>query len=130
MINIFDIVLRLTIWFLLTNDLSRANIVIGVAIAFILPSSSKVALKLKDWFKLLGQLLLTIPQAYKEALELILSRRPLEESIEAQAVSPLRASGLVFLDIFRITLTPKTIVLRRDPVKGYIIHRLERRSRQ
>ena len=37
MIGYLDLILRLTIWFLLTADLSPANIAIGVAVALLLP---------------------------------------------------------------------------------------------
>ena len=36
----FNIILRLGFWFLLTNDFSVANIVIGVIIALLLPQKS------------------------------------------------------------------------------------------
>ena len=37
MIGYRDLLLRLSIWFLLTADLSLANIVIGVGVALLLP---------------------------------------------------------------------------------------------
>ncbi|MEM9538507.1 MAG: cation:proton antiporter, partial [Cyanobacteria bacterium P01_E01_bin.42] len=51
------LILRLTIWFLLTANLSWPNIVIGVAVALILPRNSANSERLKDWLSVLGKLL-------------------------------------------------------------------------
>ncbi|PSB63040.1 cation:proton antiporter, partial [filamentous cyanobacterium CCP1] len=72
MIGHLNLILRLTIWFLLTADLSPANIVIGVSVALLLPGRQKAAAALKDWLHVLGEILVPIPQAYKEAFELML----------------------------------------------------------
>jgi multicomponent Na+:H+ antiporter subunit E len=54
MIGYLDILLRLTIWFLLTADLSPANIMIGMAVALLLPRSYTSPASLKDWLRALG----------------------------------------------------------------------------
>lgn len=124
--NYLNIVLRLMIWFLLTNDLSLTNSLIGLAIALILPHGPRGTAALKDWAKSIGNALLGIPIAYAEAIELIF-RPHLYEEVTLEQVPPRRTPGLIFLDIFRITLTPKTIVLGYNKKGWYTVHRVRRR---
>ena len=123
---IFNIVLRLTIWFLLTADLSVANIIIGVSIAFLLPRSYTSPEKLKDWLRVLWEIVIAIPQAYIEAFQIMLTPHN-EEEIVRQRIPPRRTPGLIFLDIFLITFTPKTIVTRYDKQGWYEVHKVKRK---
>ena len=123
---ILNIVFRLTIWFLLTADLSVANIIIGVSIALLLPRSYTSPEKLKDWLRVLWEIVVAIPQAYLEAFQIML-RPHNEEEIIRQRVPPRRTPGLVFLDIFLITFTPKTIVTKYDKQGWYEVHKVKRR---
>jgi multicomponent Na+:H+ antiporter subunit E len=123
-----NLILRLTIWFLLTADLSLANIIIGVSIAFLLPRSAKSLGALKDWLRVLWEIIVAIPQAYIEAIQIML-RPHNHEEIVRERVKPRRTTGLVFLDIFLITFTPKTIVLKYDERGWYEVHRVRRRKR-
>ena len=125
-IAIPNILLRLTIWFLLTADFSVANIIIGVSIALLLPRSYTSPEKLKDWLQVLWEIVIAIPQAYIEAFQIML-RPHNEEEIVRQRVKPQRTPGLIFLDIFLITFTPKTIVTRYDKQGWYEIHKVKRR---
>ena len=121
-----SLVLRLTIWFLLTADLSVANIFIGVSIALLLPRSYTSPEKLKDWLRVLWEIAIAIPQAYIEAFQIMLHPHN-EEEIVRQRVPPRRTPGLVFLDIFLITFTPKTIVTKYDKQGWYEVHKVKRR---
>ena len=130
MISVLDILLRLTIWFLLTADGSLANVVIGLAIALLLPRRVIRPKALKDWLKdllrVLWEIVVAIPQAYFEAIEIMI-RPHLYEEVVLERVKTNRTPGLIFLDIFLITFTPKTIVLRyRDD--AYKVHRIRRRT--
>ncbi len=115
--------LRLTIWFLLTSDLSVANIIIGVTVAFLLPRSYPSPEKIKDWLSMLGKIILAIPQAYIEALEIIIRPHQYEDVI-LERVQPRRSPRLIFLDIFLITFTPKTIVIKYRQDGWYEVHRI------
>lgn len=119
------LILRLSIWFLLTSDLSIANIIIGVSIAFLLPCSYTSPEKLKEWLQVLGKIFLAIPQAYLEAIEIIF-RPHTQEDVVLERVNPKRSPRLVFLDIFLITFTPKTIVLKYKEEGFYEVHRVRR----
>ena len=129
MIGYLDLILRLVIWFLLTADFSVANIVIGVAIAFLLPCSYLKSAPLKDWLQTLGEIMMAIPQAFIEAIEIMI-RPHNEEDIVRERVKPRRTPGLIFLDIFLITFTPKTIVTKYQEQGWYLVHRVTRRSKK
>lgn len=122
-----NIILRLAIWFLLTADYSLPNIIIGIAIALLLPRGYTSKEKLKDWLKMLWKIIKAIPQAYLEAIQIML-RPHTREEIVRQRVEPRRTPGLIFLDIFLITFTPKTIVTKYDEQGWYKIHRVTRKK--
>lgn len=126
MIGLLDISLRLTIWFLLTADLSPANIVIGVFIALILPRRFTKPHVLKDGLRIIREICVAIPQAYFEACEMIVRPHQEEEMIR-ERVKPNRTPGLIFLDIFLITFTPKSIVTQYQNNGWYDVHRVKPR---
>ncbi|XHX78849.1 MAG: cation:proton antiporter [Stenomitos frigidus ULC029] len=135
MISYLNLMLRLIIWFLLTANLSLANIIIGVCVALLLPRRRTAPGALKDWLRVLWEIIVAIPQAYLEAFELML-RPHIEEVVTMERVKPSRVSsrgamptpGLIFLDIFLITFTPKTIVLKYHEAGWYEVHRVQRRK--
>lgn len=121
------LILRLVIWFLLTANFSLANVIIGVIIALLLPRGSTSPERLKDLLLGIGKIMMAIPQAYMEAIELIL-RPHLHEEIVMERVQSRRSPGLVFLDIFLITFTPKTTVLKYHDDGWYEVHHVRRRK--
>ncbi|MBD2531748.1 Na+/H+ antiporter subunit E [Nostoc flagelliforme FACHB-838] len=128
MVGYLNLILRLTIWFLLTADFSVANIIIGISIALLLPGGKTARESLKDWLRVLGEIIVAIPQAYMEAFQIILRPHKYEE-ITMEQVKPGRTPGLVFLDIFLITFTPKTIVLKYHEAGWYEVHWVRRRRK-
>lgn len=131
MIGYLNLILRLAIWFLLTADFSWPNITIGIFVSLILPqsySSYKNPGAFKDWLRALGEVIVAIPQAYIEALQIIISPHNGEDVIMEQ-VRPNRTPGLIFLDIFVITFTPKTVVLKYHQEGQYEVHRVIRRRK-
>jgi multicomponent Na+:H+ antiporter subunit E len=126
MIAILNLTLRLAIWFLLTADGSTANILIGILVALLLPLGHVGPGSPGDWLHALGEALTAIPRAYLEAFLLIV-RPHREEEVAWERVKPQRTPGLIFLDIFLITFTPKTLVLKYHEDGWYEVHRLERR---
>lgn len=123
-----DIILRLVIWFLLTANFGVANILIGICIALLLPRTSTPHTRLKELFWALGKIIVAIPRAYKEAIQLIFQPHT-EEEIVMQRVQGRRSPGLIFLDIFLITFTPKTTVLRYHEDGWYEVHQVKPRQR-
>ncbi|MBE9007762.1 Na+/H+ antiporter subunit E [Fortiea sp. LEGE XX443] len=128
MVGLLNLILRLTIWFLLTADLSVANIIIGICIALLLPGGRTARQSLKDWLRVLGEIIVAIPQAYIEAFEIIF-RPHNHEDVTMEQVKPRRTPGLIFLDIFLITFTPKTIVLKYHEAGWYEVHWVRRRTK-
>jgi multicomponent Na+:H+ antiporter subunit E len=110
----------------LTADLSLVNIAIGVTIALLLPRSSVAKTRLRDLLWGLGKIIVAIPQAYGEAVQLILQPHT-EEEIVMERVQGRRSPGQVFLDIFLITFTPKTTVLNYHEDGWYEVHQVRRR---
>jgi multicomponent Na+:H+ antiporter subunit E len=122
-----EIGLRLLIWFLLTGNLSWDNVAIGVAATLLLPRQASAPVQWRDWGRVLQEILLAIPRAYWEAFEMILKPHTVEEVVYKQTL-PNRSAGLVFLDIFLITFTPKTIVLNCNAQGTYEVHVLKPRE--
>ncbi len=123
-----NLTLRLTIWLLLTADWTLPNILMGIAIALILPRGYPSQENLKHWLTTLWKVVKAIPQAYLEAIEIIF-RPHNREVIIRQRVKDKRTFGLVFLDIFLITFTPKTIVTKYDERGWYEVHRIARKKK-
>jgi multicomponent Na+:H+ antiporter subunit E len=128
MIGYLNLILRLAIWFLLTANFSVANIIIGISVALLLPGGPRSRAALKDWLRALWETLVAIPQAYVEAIEMMF-RPHNEEDVTLERVPPRRTPGLIFLDIFLITFTPKTIVLKYHEDGWYEVHRVRRRKK-
>ncbi|MBX2863508.1 MAG: Na+/H+ antiporter subunit E [Leptolyngbyaceae cyanobacterium MAG.088] len=129
MIGLLEIALRLGIWFLLTADFSLVNVLIGVAIALLLPRATVVSNSLQDWLRALKEVAMAIPQAFIEAIE-IMVRPHRYESRTVEKVKGERSPGLIFLDVFLITFTPKTIVTKYHGAGLYEVHRIARRRKQ
>jgi multicomponent Na+:H+ antiporter subunit E len=118
------LILRLSIWFLLTANVSLTNIIIGVIIALLLPRGKSSPEKLKDWVKVIIKIIITIPLAFMEAFEIIL-RPHHQEEIIMEKVKLKRSPVLIFVDIFLITFTPKTIVFKYREEGWYEVHQIK-----
>ena len=126
MARLITITLRLLIWCLLSSDLRSTNVAIGLAVSLALPQAGRSRqLPLDAFLRLLGGSLQAIPQAYAEALRLLLFSSRLEGKLESMTVTARGSSLLTFLEVFRITLTPLTIALGLERGgRAYRIHRL------
>lgn len=124
---ILHLIFRLGIWFLLTSDLSPANIMIGVAIAFILPKPRIGLRDIKEWLKILAKTIIILPQAYREAIEIMIFPHHYE-GLNMEKVPEMRSPLLIFLDIFFITFTPKTVVIKYHEQGWYEVHRIDRKQ--
>ena len=122
-------ILRLSIWLLLTANVSLTNIIIGVIIALLLPRGKSSPEKLKSWVKVIIKIFVAIPVAFMEAFEIIF-RPHNEEEIIMERVKHKRSPLLIFLDIFLITFTPKTIVLKYHEEGWYEVHHIKPKRKQ
>jgi multicomponent Na+:H+ antiporter subunit E len=126
---IVHLIFRLSIWFLLTSDVSLTNIIIGVTIALLLPRSQTSPERLKDWVKVIIKIFIAIPVAFIEAFQIILHPHEQEE-IVMEKVKRKRSASLIFLDIFLITFTPKTIVMKYHQKGWYEVHKINPGKKQ
>ncbi len=122
-------ILRIVIWFLLTANLSITNIIIGVSISLLMPHYRSENIRFKDVVQGIGLTIKAVFQAYIEAIEMILQPHKYEEVIMERAKNR-RSAGLIFLDVFLITFTPKTIALRHQEDGWYIVHHVIRRIKK
>ncbi len=123
------LILRLSIWLLLTANVSLTNIIIGVIIALLLPRGKSSPEKLKSWVKVIIKIFVAIPVAFMEAFEIIF-RPHNQEEIIMEKVKLNRSPLLVFIDIFLITFTPKTIVMKYHEEGWYEVHYIKPRKKQ
>ena len=97
------LILRLTIWFLLTANFSVENIIIGVIIALILPRGFTTRERLTEWLQVTGKIFTAIPIAFMEAFEIIFRPHNKEEMIPEE-IKLKRSPLLIFVDVFLIGL--------------------------
>ena len=121
---------KLAIWLLLTADLSVLNVLIGVGISVVLPDLSQAFHRgqARTWVMGMWKVIRAIPVAYAEGFEMLFFPHKVNSVVvqDASGFSP----ATLFLDIFLITFTPKTIVLNYWPNLGkpgqYEVHKLDR----
>ncbi|AFW96699.1 Na+/H+ antiporter subunit E [Dolichospermum sp. UHCC 0684] len=123
------LIFRLSIWLLLTANVSLTNIIIGVIIALLLPRGKSSPEKLKSWLKVIIKIFVAIPVAFMEAFEIIF-RPHNQEEIIMERVKLNRSPLLIFLDIFLITFTPKTIVMKYHEEGWYEVHHIKPKRKQ
>ncbi len=117
---------RLGLWLLLTADFGRFNLIVGLALAVALPRARSRLASPSLLLRSLWAVLLSIPQAYAEAVSMMLRPHRVER-LTSLGGSGSSSSLVVFLEVFRITLTPLTIALGRRPDGSYLVHELGRR---
>ena len=128
MANFFRIclvlVFRLSIWCLLTSNLSLSNILFGTVVAILIPFGNFRKLKLNA---LIPEILLTLRLPFdmlKESIQLMLISDPVDKFVE-EPVSTRARSGskyAEFLDLFRITFTPMSLVTQRKNDDEWRVH--------
>ena len=127
------IAFRMALWCLLTADLRPVNLAIGLVVALLLPSDRGRGLPPRQLAAAVGRTLRVIPQAYAEAFRMMRIPHGCQRLVEIPASEPVspgrprRAAGLlVFLEIFRISFTPLTLVLGiSGDGRRYRLHLLE-----
>ncbi|MGY6530782.1 MAG: cation:proton antiporter [Cyanobacterium sp.] len=130
-----SILFRLVLWFLLTADFGIANVIIGILVAMLLPpynifSNTKVTTskeKIKELLTIFKHIIIAVPQAYIESIDLILHPHRHEEIVR-EAVEPNRSKLLIFLDTYVITFTPKAVVVKYNHRGWYEVHYVRRKA--
>ena len=115
---------RMSCWCLVTSSINASNILIGLLVCLMIPFGDFRKLRLNS---LLPELLLTLRLPFdmlKESFQLMLILDPKDEFVD-QAVSVNTKQGSVFgefMDLFRITFTPMSLVARRRNLEYWKVH--------
>lgn len=120
----FILLFRLSLWCLVTASFQSNNILIGLVVCLLIPFGDFRKLKLSP---LISEVLLTLRLPFdmiKESVQLILISDPADEFTEAslsrRAKNGSRYSK--FLDLFRMTFTPMTLVTRLEKSDTWRVH--------
>ncbi|NWH06242.1 Na+/H+ antiporter subunit E [Desulfobacter latus] len=123
------VLIRLCFWLLLTADISPANICIGSAAAVLIPKVPGKPISGKIFTAVLFQCLRAVPVAYLQAADMVIRRHRFEH-IQTHPVrfgfNPL----VVFMEIFLVTFTPKTLVLDFDEHGHITVHHIHPKEKE
>jgi multicomponent Na+:H+ antiporter subunit E len=122
---VLNLSLRLSIWMLLTMDVSILNVLMGTLVSAIMPMDLTHRASLKVWSRAILDFLISIPIAYVQTIDILL--RPHKKSeMEETKIDPHLSSGLLFLKVLTITFTPKTIVTKYKDDGSCYVHHIKR----
>ena len=115
---------KLRCWFLITGSLQTANLILGLILCVILPAGSYKNLKIKA---LLPEIINSLSLPFlmiKESFELMMIQNPQDVFVEEEASHHARQGSVFagFLDLFRITFTPMSLVTRRLSRSQWRVH--------
>ena len=118
---------RLSCWCLITSNLELRNILFGLLVCLLIPFGDFRKLQLRA---LIPEILLTLRLPFdmvKESIQLMLISDPQDAFVE-EPVSVRTKQGskyAEFLDLFRITFTPMSLVTRRQSDDKWRVHIVE-----
>jgi len=124
-----QILFRLLIWCLLTSNFRISNLIIGITISVILPNVRLPNLNLNFMAIELLKTIIAFPKSIKESVDLIFLKN--KEEVFVNQRSSVEEDGnqfVNFLDLFRITLTPLSLVTRRKDRKSWRVHTIRNRK--
>ena len=124
-----QILFRLLIWCLLTSNFRISNLIIGITISVILPNVRLPNLNLSFMAIELLKTIIAFPKSIKESVDLIFLKNKEEVFvIQRSSVEEDGSKFVNFLDLFRITLTPLSLVTRRKDRKSWRVHTIRNRK--
>lgn len=126
-LKVFSLVIfRSIIWCLLTSNFQPNNILIGIFLSSILPKGKIPNLRISLFLKEILKTLLSFPKAVQESFYLIFLKRKKEIFINQKSTVSQNENQFVnFLDLFRITITPLTLVTKRYSDRFWRVHIIE-----
>ena len=115
---------RMSFWCLVTSSIRPSNLLLGLVICLFIPFGDFRKLRLNV---LLPELLLTLLLPFdmlKESFQLMLIPDPKDEFVDKPvSVSTKQGSNYgEFMDLFRITFTPMSLVARRKNIDFWKVH--------
>lgn len=124
-----QILFRLLIWCLLTSNFRISNLIIGITISVILPNVRLPNLNLSFMAIELFKTIIAFPKSIKESVDLIFLNNKEEVFVNQRSSVEEDGSKFInFLDLFRITLTPLSLVTRRKDRKSWRVHIIRNRK--
>ena len=124
-----QILFRLLIWCLLTSNFKISNLIIGITISVILPNVRLPNLNLSFMAIELLKTIIAFPKSIKESVDLIFLKNKEEVFVNQRSSVEEDGSQFInFLDLFRITLTPLSLVTRRKDRKSWRVHTIRNRK--
>ena len=121
-----QILFRLAIWSLLTANFKISNLIIGIVISVILPTVRLPNLKINLMMTEFLKTIIAFPKAIQESIYLIFLSNKKEVFINQESSVPENGSQFInFLDLFRITLTPLSLVTKRKDNNNWRVHIIE-----
>ena len=124
-----QILFRLLIWCLLTSNFRISNLIIGITISVILPNVRLPNLNLSFMAIELLKTIIAFPKSIQESVDLIFLKNKEEVFVNQRSSVEEDGSQFVnFLDLFRITLTPLSLVTRRKDRKSWRVHTIRNRK--
>ena len=124
-----QILFRLLIWCLLTSNFRISNLIIGITISVILPNVRLPNLNLSFMAIELLKTIIAFPKSIQESIDLIFLKNKEEVFVNQRSSVEEDGSQFVnFLDLFRITLTPLSLVTRRKDRKSWRVHTIRNRK--
>ena len=123
------ILFRLLIWCFLTSNFRISNLIIGITISVILPNVRLPNLNLSFMAIELFKTIIAFPKSIKESVDLIFLNNKEEVFVNQRSSVEEDGSKFInFLDLFRITLTPLSLVTRRKDRKSWRVHIIRNRK--
>jgi multisubunit Na+/H+ antiporter MnhE subunit len=115
---------RLLCWCLVTSSFESSNLIFGLIVCVLIPFGDFRKLQIKA---LIPELLLTLRLPFdmlKESIQLILIPHPSDLFVQEEVSSRTRNGSRFaeFLDLFRITFTPMSLVTRRIDIDHWRVH--------
>lgn len=111
-------------WFLITGNLQASNVILGLIICAALPSGSYKSLKINAILPEIKNSLSLPFSMIKESIQLMLITNPKDDFVieEASQYTKKGSNFACFLDLFRITFTPMTLVTKRLSSSEWRVH--------
>ena len=119
-------VLALLLWVALTDTSNVSLLFSGFVISLILDRMFCYQPPWKRLFAFLRRLLPSLGTAYREAFEIMLSLR--HDNFYVTEKIPDLSPWKIFMQVFFITLTPKTISVSVDDPEGMLVHRFQEKE--
>lgn len=117
------VIVALLLWMALTGTSDISLLILGMGTSFLMDWLFSFSLSWRKAFIFMWHVISALARAYREAFELILSRRFRRGYLTERISDP--TPWKIFTRVFLVTLTPKTVSVHVDHLNEMLIHRFE-----